>query len=122
MLRIQSDFVDLLEGIAQGNLHEKALVFDARSAVTVMLVSGGYPGNYEKGKVITGLDKVGGSLIFHAGTTEKEGRILSCGGRVISVSSYGSDKNEALRQSFQNAEIIRFDGKYYRKDIGGDLK
>ncbi|MDR1632938.1 MAG: phosphoribosylamine--glycine ligase [Dysgonamonadaceae bacterium] len=122
MLRIQSDFVDLLEGIAQGNLHEKALVFDARSAVTVMLVSGGYPGNYEKGKVITGLDNVQGSLIFHAGTIEKDGRILTAGGRVIAVSSYGTDKNEALRQSFQNAGIIRFDGKYYRKDIGYDLK
>ena len=122
MLRIQSDFVDLLEGIAQGNLHEKTLVFDARSAATVMLVSGGYPGNYEKGKVITGLDSVSGSLVFHAGTTEKGGQILTAGGRVIAVSSYGSDQDEALRQSFQNAGIIRFDGKYYRKDIGFDLK
>lgn len=121
MLRIQSDFVDLLEGIAQENLHEKALTVDARSAATVMLVSGGYPGNYEKGKVIAGLDSVKGSLIFHAGTTGKDGQILTAGGRVIAVSSYGSDKNEALRQSFQNAEIIRFDGKYYRKDIGFDL-
>lgn len=122
MLRIQSDFVDLLEGIAQGNLQEKALVFDARSAATVMLVSGGYPGNYEKGKVVTGLDSVKGSLLFHAGTIEKDGRILTSGGRVIAVSSYGNNKDEALRQSFQNAEIIRFDGKYYRKDIGYDLK
>ena len=121
MLRIQSDFVDLLEGIAQENLHEKALTVDARSAATVMLVSGGYPGNYEKGKVIAGLDSVKGSLIFHAGTTGKDGQILTAGGRVIAVSSYGNDKNEALRQSFQNAEIIRFDGKYYRKDIGFDL-
>ncbi|MDR2692461.1 MAG: phosphoribosylamine--glycine ligase [Dysgonamonadaceae bacterium] len=122
MLRIQSDFVDLLEGVAQGNLQEKALVFDTRSAAAVMLVSGGYPGNCEKGKAITGLESVRGSLLFHAGTTEKDGRILTAGGRVIAVSSYGSDKNEALRQSFQNAEIIRFDGKYYRKDIGYDLK
>jgi len=122
MLRIQSDFVDLLEGIAQGNLHEKALVFDARSAVTVMLVSGGYPGDYEKGKVITGLDKTRGSLIFHAGTLEKDGQILTNGGRVIAVSSYGNSKDEALKQSFQNAQLICFDGKYYRRDIGFDLK
>jgi len=122
MLRIQSDFVDLLEGIAQGNLHEKTLVFDTRSAVTVMLVSGGYPGDYEKGKVITGLDRTQGSLIFHAGTIEKDGQILTNGGRVIAVSSYGNSKEEALKQSFQNAEIICFDGKYYRKDIGFDLK
>jgi len=122
MLRIQSDFVDLLEGIAQGNLHEKTLVFDTRSAVTVMLVSGGYPGDYEKGKVIMGLDKTQGSLIFHAGTIEKDGQILTNGGRVIAVSSYGSNKEEALKQSFQNAEVIRFSGKYYRKDIGFDLK
>ena len=122
MLRIQSDFVDLLEGVAQGNLHEKAIVFDPRSAVTIMLVSGGYPGDYEKGKVITGLDKPQGSLIFHAGTIEKDGQILTGGGRVIAVSSYGNDKEEALKQSFQNAEIICFDGKYYRKDIGFDLQ
>ena len=122
MLRIQSDFVDLLEGVAQGNLHEKDLVFDTRSAVTIMLVSGGYPGDYEKGKVISGLDKTQGSLIFHAGTIEKDGQILTNGGRVIAVSSYGSNKDEALKQSFQNAGIINFDGKYYRKDIGFDLK
>jgi phosphoribosylamine--glycine ligase len=122
MLRIQSDFVDLLEGIAEGNLHEKTLIFDPRSAVTVMLVSGGYPGDYEKGKVISGLDKTEGSIVFHAGTTEKEGQILTNGGRVIAVSSYGSNKDGALRQSFQNAGVIHFDGKYYRKDIGFDLK
>jgi phosphoribosylamine--glycine ligase len=122
MLRIQSDFVDLLEGVAQGNLQEKTPVFDPRSAATVMLVSGGYPGNYEKGKTITGLDDVAGSVVFHAGTTAKDGQILTDGGRVIALSSYGNDKDEALRQSFQNAEIIRFDGKYYRKDIGFDLK
>ncbi|GHT85203.1 phosphoribosylamine--glycine ligase [Bacteroidia bacterium] len=122
MPRIQSDFVDLLEGIAQENLAEKTLTFDERSAVTVMLVSGGYPGDYEKGKPISGLDETNGSIIFHAGTTEKDGQILTNGGRVIAVSSYGKNKNEALQQSFKNTEIICFDGKYYRKDIGFDLE
>jgi len=122
MLRIQSDFVELLEGIAQGNLQEKELVFDSRSAVSVMLVSGGYPGEYEKGIVITGLEKAKGSLIFHAGTIEKDRQVLTNGGRVLAISSYGKDKEEALKQSFQNAEIINFTGKYYRKDIGFDLK
>ena len=121
MLRIKSDFVDLLEGIAQRNLHEKHLVFDERYAVTVMLVSGGYPGDYEKGKVITGLDKIFGSIIFHAGTTAKDGQTLTNGGRVIAVSSYGKNKEEALSQSFENCRIINFDGMYYRKDIGFDV-
>jgi phosphoribosylamine--glycine ligase len=122
MPRIQSDFVDLLEGIAHENLGEKTLIFDERSAVTVMLVSGGYPGDYEKGKPISGLDKTNGSLIFHAGTIEKDGEILTNGGRVIAVSAYGKNKNEALEQAFKNTDIIRFDGKYYRKDIGFDLE
>jgi phosphoribosylamine--glycine ligase len=122
MLRIQSDLVDLLEGVAQGNLQERTCVCDPRPAVTVMLVSGGYPGDYEKGKAITGLDKIQGSIIFHAGTIEKDGQILTGGGRVIAVSSYGNNKDEALQQSFKNAEMIHFDGQYYRKDIGFDLK
>ena len=121
MLRIKSDLVDLLEGVAQENLHEKSLVFDDRYAVTVMLVSGGYPGDYEKGKRITGLDKISGSILFHAGTMIKDGQILTNGGRVIAVSSYGKNKEDALLQSFKNSEIIRFDGMYYRKDIGFDL-
>ena len=121
MLRIKSDFVDLLEGVAHGNLHEKSLIFDDRSAVTIMLVSGGYPGDYEKGKLISGLNQISGSIVFHAGTTSKEEQILTNGGRVLAVSSYGKSKDEALRQSYENAEIIRFDGKYYRKDIGFDL-
>ena len=121
MLRIKSDFVDLLEGIAQENLHEKTLTFDDRSAATVMLVSGGYPGNYEKGKAISGLDKVSGSILFHAGTTLNDGQILTNGGRVIAVSSYGKNKSEALQQSYKNCEIIRFDGMYFRKDIGFDV-
>jgi phosphoribosylamine--glycine ligase len=122
MLRIQSDFVDLLEGVAYGNLAEKTLTFDERSAVTVMLVSGGYPGNYEKGKPVSRLNETSDSIIFHAGTIEKNGQVLTNGGRVIAVSSYGKNKNEALEQSFKNAELIHFDGKYYRKDIGFDLE
>ncbi|MDH8702420.1 phosphoribosylamine--glycine ligase [Dysgonomonadaceae bacterium PH5-43] len=121
MLRIKSDFVDLLEGVANETLSEKELIFDERSAVTVMLVSAGYPGDYEKNKVISGLDSVEDSIIFHAGTKEANGEILTNGGRVIAVSSYGKDKQEALAKSFENAEVIDFEGKYYRKDIGLDL-
>jgi len=121
MLRIKSDLVDLLEGVAHGNLHEKPLVFDERSAATVMLVAGGYPGDYEKGKLITGLDKISSSILFHAGTAIKNEQILTNGGRVIAVSSYGENKEEALLQSFNNCKIIHFDGMYYRKDIGFDV-
>lgn len=121
MLRIKSDFVDLLEGVAEGNLGTKELTYDPRTAVTVMLVSGGYPETYEKNKVITGLNEVEGSIIFHAGTKEANGEVLTNGGRVIAVSSYGSDKAEALAQSFANANRITFDKKYFRSDIGFDL-
>ena len=121
MLRLQSDFLDLLKGVAFGNLNEKELVIDERSAVTVVLVSGGYPGDYEKGKVISGLDKTDGSIVFHAGTGENNGNIVTNGGRVIAVSSYGKNKDEALQQSFKNAKVIDFEGKYFRSDIGFDL-
>jgi phosphoribosylamine--glycine ligase len=121
MLRIKSDLVDLLEGVANGDLSERQLDFDNRSAVTVMLVSEGYPGDYEKGNIISGLDKVEGSIVFHAGTAVKDNDIVTNGGRVIAVSSYGKNKEEALQQSFKNAKTINFEGKYFRSDIGFDL-
>jgi phosphoribosylamine--glycine ligase len=121
MLRVKSDFVDLLEGVANENLGECSIEFDDRNAVTVMLVSGGYPEAYEKGKEINNIDKVEGSIVFHAGTTEKNNRVVTAGGRVISVSSYGNSMNEALEMSYKNASVIEFEGMYYRKDLGFDL-
>ncbi len=121
MLRLKSDFVELLEGVAHSNLNEKEVEFDERTAVTVMLVSGGYPEDYEKGKIISGLDKTKDSIIFHAGTKQKGDQIVTNGGRVIAVSSYGNSKDEALATSFRNAQQIDFDKKYFRSDIGFDL-
>lgn len=121
MLRLKSDFVELLEGVAHSNLNEKEVEFDERTAVTVMLVSGGYPEDYEKGKIISGLDKTKDSIIFHAGTKQKGDQIVTNGGRVIAVSSYGNSKDEALATSFRNAQQIDFNKKYFRSDIGFDL-
>lgn len=122
MLRIQSDLVDLLEGVAEGNLGERTLAEDPRAAVTVMLVSGGYPEAYEKGKVIHGLDQISAdNILFHAGTKSADGEILTNGGRVIAISSYGANKEEALAKSFNGAQTIHFDKMYFRRDIGLDL-
>ena len=121
MLRLKSDIVDLIEGVAQGYLDERVIEFDPRAAVCVMLVSGGYPGDYKKGYPITGFDKVDGSYLFHAGTTTKDGQVVTNGGRVIAVSSYGDTQLEALATSFKNAQALHFTDMYCRSDIGKDI-
>lgn len=121
MLRLKSDIVDLFEGVANGDLDQRRVVFDERAAVCVMLVSGGYPQEYVKGYPISGLDQVEGSIVFHSGTALKDGQVVTAGGRVIAVSSYGKDKEEALRKSFEQAQKIGFTDRYFRRDIGQDL-
>ena len=121
MLRLKTDIVDLFEGVAEGNIASRNVAFDERAAVCVMLVSGGYPQEYAKGYPIEGIENVAESIVFHSGTALKDGLLVTNGGRVLAVSSYGKDKAEALQKSFESANVIRFTDKYFRKDIGQDL-
>jgi len=121
MLRLKTDIVDLFEGVAEGNIASRNIAFDERAAVCVMLVSGGYPQKYAKGYPIEGIENVAESIVFHSGTALKDGLLVTNGGRVLAVSSYGKDKAEALQKSFESANAIRFTDKYFRKDIGQDL-
>lgn len=121
MLRIESDIVDLFEGVAQGNLDQREIVIDSRTAASVMLVSGGYPEAYVKGYPIEGLDAGSDSIVFHSGTAVCDGRVVTNGGRVLAISSYGADKASALSASYVEADRITFRDKYFRRDIGADL-
>lgn len=121
MLRIKSDLVELFEGVAEGTLEQKTIEFDERTAVSVILVSGGYPQDYQKGYPISGLQEDCDSIIFHSGTAWENGKVVSAGGRVLAISSYGNNKEEALKKSFETANRIQFTDKYFRKDIGFDL-
>ena len=121
MLRLKTDIVDLFEGVAEGNIASRNVALDERAAVCVMLVSGGYPQEYAKGYSIEGIENVAESIVFHSGTAIKDGLLVTNGGRVLAVSSYGKDKAEALQKSFESANAIRFTDKYFRKDIGQDL-
>ena len=121
MLRLKSDIVDLFEGVAYGDLDRREIAFDERAAVCVMLVSGGYPQSYKKGYTIRGLDNVNDSIVFHSGTALRDGEVITNGGRVLAVSSYGINKEEALVKSFSVAQQISFTDKYFRSDIGLDL-
>lgn len=121
MLRLESDLVDLFEGIAEGNLDKRVVTFDKRAAICIMLVSGGYPQKYVKGYPIFGLEETGDSIVFHSGTKRENNQIVTAGGRVLAVTSYGKNKEEALKKSFEIAQKIQFQDKYFRKDIGQDI-
>jgi phosphoribosylamine--glycine ligase len=118
MPRLKNDLVEMIIAMEKGDLNTINMRFDARSAATVMLVAGGYPGHYEKGNNMSGFGQTKGSLIFHAGTIEKDGNILSNGGRLVAISSYGDTLKDALNISYKNATLINYEGKYYRRDIG----
>jgi phosphoribosylamine--glycine ligase len=120
--RVKTDLLDLFIAVAGDKLNEKTIQIDPQTVCTIMMVSGGYPGKYEKGKEITGLEKENKSVIFHAGTRHEEGKILTNGGRVLSITSYGEDMSQALARSYNTADQIKFEGKFYRKDIGFDLQ
>jgi phosphoribosylamine---glycine ligase len=119
--RIKSDLFELIEGVAQGNLAERIIEIDDRFVTTVMLTSGGYPGDYEKGKVISGLENIKDSVVFHAGTTKYDDKVVTSGGRVLAVTSWGTTMKKAMEISYRNAGLLNFEGIYYRKDIGFDL-
>jgi phosphoribosylamine--glycine ligase len=119
--RIKSDLFELIEGVANGDLNEREIEIDSRSVTAVMLVSGGYPGEFNKGLPVAGLDKTTDCMVFHAGTKLSENGVITAGGRVMAVSSYGNSMKEALDKSYKNASLLKFDGIYYRKDIGFDL-
>lgn len=120
--RIQTDLVELFEAVADQTLDRVQLSVDSRTACTVMLVADGYPGSYKKGMKIGGLDRVKDSVVFHAGTKEEGGEVLTNGGRVLAITSYGDNITEALEQSYANAHVVRYEGKYFRSDIGFDLQ
>ena len=120
--RIKSELVELFQAVANGNLNDVSLAIDQRSATTVMIVSGGYPEEYEKGKEIFGLDKMEDSLVYHAGTKIENGKLVTNGGRVLAITSFGNDFQEAIKKSYQNIDKLHFDKMYFRKDIGKDLK
>jgi phosphoribosylamine--glycine ligase len=118
MPRLENDLIELMLKMDEGKLNEVEVKHDVRAACTVMLVSEGYPGSYPKGRVMTGFDKVHNSILFHAGTAHKDGEVVSNGGRVIAITSYGSDIKDALSKSYENAAHVQYEGRYYRKDIG----
>ena len=119
--RLKSDLVELFQAVADEKLDEVTLEIDERSATTIMVVSGGYPEDYEKGKVILGIEKVADSIVFHAGTKLENGQVVSNGGRVLAVTSFGENFQEAIKKSYQNIDKLHFDKMYFRKDIGKDL-